>query len=80
MCSNHFLSLNSCPESQVLDLVDVSSPLLEVLMALGLPLKSLLLPFSDYLYPYSAYIEYNHITPMDILLIQLSVLKSNCHC
>jgi hypothetical protein len=80
MCSNHFLSLNSCPESQVLDLVDVSSPLLEVLMALGLPLKFLLLPFSDYLYPYSAYIAYNHITPMDILLIQLSVLKSNSHC
>ena len=80
MCSNHFLSLNSCPESQVLDLVNVSSPLLEVLMALGLPLKFLLLSFPDYLYPYSAYIEYNHITPMDILLIQLSVLKSNSHC
>lgn len=79
MCSNHFLSLNSCPESQVLDLIDVSSPLLEVLMALGLPLKFLILPFPDYLYSYSAYLEYYHITLMGIL-IQLSVLKSNSHC
>ena len=80
MCHNHSLPPSSCPGPQVVDLVDVSSPLLEVLTALGLPLKFLLLPCPAYFYPYSSYLEYDHSTPVDILLIHISVLKSSSHC
>ena len=44
---NHSLPPNPHPTPYHLDLVHVSSPLLEVSVALGLPLKFLLLPRPD---------------------------------